>query len=155
VTTSSSTVLVVGSTGSIGRLVVEEALAAGLRTRALVRSPTRVPFPEGTEVVVGDLTHADTLRPAVDGIASIVFAHGSYGGAREAELVDYGAIRNVLERLTAPARIALMTTIGVTNHTPGHDWKRRGERLVRASGLPTRSSAQDGSTTTRRTSTAW
>ena len=29
-----------------------------------------------------------------------------------------------------------MTTIGVTKHTPGHDWKRRGERLLRASGLP-------------------
>lgn len=29
-----------------------------------------------------------------------------------------------------------MTTVGVTKHTPGHDWKRRGERLVQASGLP-------------------
>ena len=40
-------------------------------------------------------------------------------------------------------RIALMTAIGVTNRegdynrqTEAHDWKRRGERLVRASGLP-------------------
>jgi uncharacterized protein YbjT (DUF2867 family) len=47
-----------------------------------------------------------------------------------------GAVRNVLSVLTAPVRIALMTTIGVTKHTPGHDWKRRGERHVRASGLP-------------------
>jgi uncharacterized protein YbjT (DUF2867 family) len=47
-----------------------------------------------------------------------------------------GAVRNVLSVLTAPVRIALMTTIGVTKHTPGHDWKRRGERLVRVSGLP-------------------
>lgn len=29
-----------------------------------------------------------------------------------------------------------MTALGVTVPTPGHDWKRRGERLVRASGLP-------------------
>jgi len=29
-----------------------------------------------------------------------------------------------------------MTAIGVTKHSPGHDWKFRGERLVRASGLP-------------------
>jgi uncharacterized protein YbjT (DUF2867 family) len=34
-----------------------------------------------------------------------------------------------------PARIALMTAIGVTRQTSGHDWKRRGERVVRASGL--------------------
>jgi uncharacterized protein YbjT (DUF2867 family) len=40
-------------------------------------------------------------------------------------------------------RIALMTAIGVTNRegdynrqTEAHDWKRRSERLVRASGLP-------------------
>jgi uncharacterized protein YbjT (DUF2867 family) len=40
-------------------------------------------------------------------------------------------------------RIALMTAIGVTDRdgdynrrTQAHDWKRRGERLVRASGLP-------------------
>lgn len=40
-------------------------------------------------------------------------------------------------------RIALMTAIGVTNRTgsynrstEAHDWKRRAERLVRASGLP-------------------
>ena len=28
-----------------------------------------------------------------------------------------------------------MPAIGVTKHTPGHGWKRRGEPLVRASGL--------------------
>ena len=39
--------------------------------------------------------------------------------------------------------IRLMTAIGVTNRegdynrqTEAHDWKRRGERLIRASGLP-------------------
>ncbi|WP_308196810.1 NAD(P)H-binding protein [Arthrobacter bambusae] len=73
------------------------------------------------------------MRSSVTGI---IFTHGSHGGAQEAEEVDYGAVRNVLSVLEAPARIALMTAIGVTKHTPGHDWKRRGERLVRASGMP-------------------
>jgi uncharacterized protein YbjT (DUF2867 family) len=43
----------------------------------------------------------------------------------------------------APARIALMSSIGVTNRTgaynratEAHDWKRRSERLVRATGHP-------------------
>lgn len=131
------TVLVVGATGSIGRLAIAEAVRAGFATRALVRTPDRATsFPAGTEGVVGDLTRADTLAQAVDGVTGVIFTHGSHGGAREAELVDYGAVRNVLEALAGPARIALMTAIGVTRHTPGHDWKRRGERLVRASGLP-------------------
>lgn len=135
---SARTVLVVGATGSIGRLVVDEALRQGLRTRALVRDESRgSSLPTGTEVVVGDLTDAGTLLGAVGGIDAIVFTHGSHGGAAEAEAVDYGAVRNVLDALgTRPARVALMTTIGVTKHTPGHDWKRRGERLVRASGQP-------------------
>jgi NAD(P)H-binding len=53
-------------------------------------------------------------------------------------------VRNVMSALgSRKARIALMTSIGVTNRagaynqsTEAHDWKRRSERLVRASGLP-------------------
>jgi len=94
---------------------------------------------------VGDLTHPESLAAAVDGVEAIVFTHGSDGGGKAgAERVDYGGVRNVLAALAGrPARIALMTAIGVTNRegdcnrqTEAHDWKRRGERLVRASGLP-------------------
>lgn len=132
------TVLVVGATGSVGRLVVEEAVRQGHTARALVRDPGGArPLPPDAQVVKGDLTRPETLKAAVDGVDAVVFAHGSHGGADEAERVDYGAVRNVLGALgTRPARIALMTAIGVTKHTPGHDWKRRGERLVRASGRP-------------------
>jgi len=132
-----STVLVVGATGSIGRLAIAEALSAGYETRALVRNSVQsAQLPDGARVVVGDLTSAESLRSAVAGVTGIVFTHGSQGDPHAAELVDYGAVRNALRALDEPARIALMTTIGVTKHTPGHDWKRRGERLVRASGLP-------------------
>jgi uncharacterized protein YbjT (DUF2867 family) len=132
------TVLVVGATGSIGRHVVAESLRRGYRTRTLVRDASRgASLPPDAEIVVGDLTSATTLAGPLDGVDAVVFTHGSHGGAGEAESVDYGAVRNVLDALgTRPARIALMTAIGVTKHTPGHDWKRRGERLVRASGLP-------------------
>ena len=132
------TVLVVGANGSIGRLAVAESLRRGHRTRALVRDTRRgASLPADAEIVVGDLTSPATLADAVDGVDGVVFTHGSHGGAAEAERVDYGAVRNVLEALGGRrARIALMTAIGVTKHTLGHDWKRRGERLVRASGLP-------------------
>lgn len=143
------TVLVVGATGSIGRLVVEQALQAGHTVRALVRDLHRAAaLPAAAQRVVGDLTRADTLAGAVDGIDAVVFTHGSNGGGKaEAERVDYGAVRNVLEALAAlggrPVRIALMTAIGVTDRrgafnrrTEAHDWKRRSERLVRASSLP-------------------
>ncbi|GAB4083363.1 SDR family oxidoreductase [Modestobacter muralis] len=131
-------VLVVGASGSIGALAVAESIRQGHRTRALVRDPRRAAtLPAEARAVIGDLARADTLTEAVAGVDAIVFTHGSHGGAADAEAVDYGAVRNVLAALgDAPTRIALMTTIGVTKHTPGHDWKRRGERLVRASGRP-------------------
>ncbi|QND45597.1 SDR family oxidoreductase (plasmid) [Rhizobium lusitanum] len=130
-------ILVVGATGSIGRYVIEEALREGHSVRVLVRNRTKLrPTPE-VDVVVGDLTQPDTLLAAVDGVDAIVFTHGSHGGASAAEAVDYGGVRNILAALgNRQVRIALMTSIGVTDRRGAHDWKRRGERLVRASGLP-------------------
>lgn len=131
------TILAVGATGSIGRHVVEEALRGGHGVRALVRDASHTRgFPHTAEVVVGDLTRAETLAQAVAGIHAVVFTHGSNGNPPGAEAVDYGAVRNVLAALGGrEVRVALMTTIGVTDREGAHDWKRRGERLVRASGL--------------------
>lgn len=138
-----STVLAVGATGSIGRHVVAEALAAGHRVRALVREPSRADLPRSVELAAGDVTRPETLVAAVEGIDAVVFTLGSDGRGRAgARTVDYEGVRNVLAAIGArPVRIALMTAIGVTNRdgdynrsTEAHDWKRRSERLVRASG---------------------
>ncbi|MCJ1674474.1 MULTISPECIES: SDR family oxidoreductase [unclassified Rathayibacter] len=132
-TDPSLTVLLVGATGSVGRHVVTASLTAGHRTRALVRTPSRASDVDPrAETVVGDLTDAATLADAVEGIDAVIFTHGDNA---HAEAVNYGAVRNVLRALNGrPVRIALMTTIGVTVRHPSSEWKRRGERLVRASG---------------------
>jgi uncharacterized protein YbjT (DUF2867 family) len=140
------TVLVVGATGSIGHLVVEEAVRQGFAVRALVRTPSKArKFPAQVEVISGDVTRPEMLTAAVDGVDAIVFTLGSDGaGKAGAETIDYGGVRNILFALgSRTARVALMTSIGVTNRTgsynrstESHDWKRRAERLVRASGLP-------------------
>ena len=145
-TTPRMTVLVVGATGSIGRLVVEEALWQGHAVRALVRTSDKArTIPREAQVVLGDVTRPNTLPGAVDGVDVIVFTLGSDGAGKVgAESIEYGGVRNVLAALgSRTARIALMTSIGVTNRTgsynsttEAHDWKRRSERLVRASGLP-------------------
>lgn len=141
-----ATVLVVGATGSIGRHVVAEAVREGYAVRALMRDASKArTLPPGAQAVIGDLTRPDTLGAAVEGVDAIVFTHGSDGqGKVGAESVDYGGVRNVLAALAGrPVRIALMTAIGVTNRdgsynraTEAADWKRRAERLVRASGMP-------------------
>jgi uncharacterized protein YbjT (DUF2867 family) len=129
-------VLVVGATGpcgrSIGRPVVEESVRDGYPTRALVRDADKARrLPSEADIVVGDVTRPDTLSAAVAGIDAVIFTVGSDGaGKTGAQTVDYGGVRNVLNALHArPARIALMTSMGVTNRTqriqPGH----RGARL--------------------------
>ncbi|WP_229712899.1 SDR family oxidoreductase [Streptomyces fuscichromogenes] len=138
------TVLVVGATGSIGRLVVAESIARGHITRALVRdaSKARRSLPNEAQITVGDVTRPDTLAQAVADVDAVVLTLGSDGSAHSSpESVDYAGIRNVLVALgTEKPRIALMTAIGLTSRSSVYDhlldWKRRSERLVRASGLP-------------------
>lgn len=139
------TVLVVGATGSIGRFVVAEAARRGHTVRALTRNPARAHFPAPVHTVAGDVTDPASLAAAVDGIDALVFTLGSDGlGKTGAEHIDYEGVRNVILALQGRVvRIALMMSIGVTNRdghynrsTEAHDWKRRSERLVRASGLP-------------------
>ncbi len=139
-------ILVVGATGSIGSLVVEEALRQGHSVRALLRSADKARrLPAKAEAIVGDLTRPGTIAAAVKDVDAIVFTHGSDGGGKTgSETVDYGGVRNVLAALGSQRpRIAIMTAIGVTNRTSSYnrstesyDWKRRAERLIRASGCP-------------------
>ena len=138
-------VLVVGATGSIGRLVVAEAIREGHGVRALVRDANKAKrLPPKAEWVVGDLSKPASLAKVTDGIGAVIFVHGADGGKAVSENVDYGGVRNILSELgSRQVRIALMTAIGVTNRTASynretevHDWKRRAERLVRASGQP-------------------
>src|SRR5271165_6782746 len=79
----SMTILVIGATGSIGSLVVEEAFRQGYSVRALVRSAEKARrLPAKAEAVIGDLTRPDTLDAAVKDIDAIVFTHGSDGGGK-------------------------------------------------------------------------
>jgi uncharacterized protein YbjT (DUF2867 family) len=141
-TNTSPTVLVVGATGSIGRLVVAESIARGHTTRALVRDAAKAGrrLPPGAELVVADVTRPDTLPAAVAGVDAVVLTLGSDGGGTP-ETIDYAGVRDVLAALDGQRpRVVLMSVIGVTarGSAYGHlrDWKRRAERLVRVSGLP-------------------
>lgn len=139
-------VLIVGATGSIGRHVVEMSIEMGHQPKALVRSPQKSNLlPEGVEIVFGDVSVPETLTGIGDDIDAVIFTLGSDGlGRIGARAIDYGGVRNILQRLKhRPVKVVLMTAIGVTERegsynrqTQAHDWKRRAERLVRASGHP-------------------
>lgn len=132
-------VLVLGGTGSIGRVVVERLSAHGIPARVLSRHPEKAGLGADAEVVAGDLTDPGTLRPALEGVDAVILTHGAPYGSGRYEQIDYGAVPALLEALDGrEVRVALMSSIGVTGEDGPEllTWKRRGERLLRATGLP-------------------
>ncbi|WP_432969960.1 SDR family oxidoreductase [Dactylosporangium sp. CA-233914] len=64
-------ILVIGSTGNVGRQVVTQLAEGGLPVRALARRPERAGLPDGVEVVQGDLSDLDSLGPALRDVDSV------------------------------------------------------------------------------------
>jgi uncharacterized protein YbjT (DUF2867 family) len=64
-------VLVTGATGRVGRIVVDQLLAAGVPVRALTRRPAEAALPPAVEVVAGDLTVPESLDAALQGAGAV------------------------------------------------------------------------------------
>jgi len=64
-------VLVTGATGRVGRVVVDQLLAAGVPVRALSRRPSGAGLPPSVEVASGDLTVPESLDAALQGVGAV------------------------------------------------------------------------------------
>jgi uncharacterized protein YbjT (DUF2867 family) len=69
--THAAPVLVIGATGNIGSLVVDELLRTHVIVRALSRTPESAGLPTGVEVVAGDLTSPLSLDAALTGVGAV------------------------------------------------------------------------------------
>jgi uncharacterized protein YbjT (DUF2867 family) len=68
-------ILVTGATGNIGRLVVDELLAAGATdVRALTNKPEKAALPPQVEVVRGYIGRVETLQGVFDGVEKMYLA---------------------------------------------------------------------------------
>ena len=65
------TILVTGSTGNVGRQVVEQLVKRSANVRALVRDPSKANFPAGVDLVQGDMLDVDSLRSAFSGVSTL------------------------------------------------------------------------------------
>ena len=119
-----TTVLIIGSTGQVGRVVAQEALERGLSVRAQTRSAgrrARRALPEGAEIVEVSPVSADELRPHVRDVDVVVLTHGGdmdgRGGAS-----FYDVVRALLEALgDGDAHISFMTTMNASHSSgPSH-----------------------------------
>jgi uncharacterized protein YbjT (DUF2867 family) len=65
------TILVTGSTGVVGKQVLEHLQGRGVQIHALTRSPEKAQFPDAVTAIKGDLSDADSLRQAMKGISTL------------------------------------------------------------------------------------
>ncbi len=137
------TILVIGATGMLGRPVATKLHAAGYHVRLLARDParTRTQFGDAYEVVPGDVTHPDTLAPALAGCDGVHI--NLAGGPHPA---DYDRVEHrgtaAVARAAADAGVAQITYLSGTSVSPDTVWfyqtaaKYRAEAAIRASGVP-------------------
>jgi len=64
-------ILVTGSTGTVGSQVLTQLSAAGVDVRGLTRSPAQAQLPKGVTAVGGDLGEIDSFRAALKGVSTL------------------------------------------------------------------------------------
>ena len=126
-----TTVLAIGATGQVGRLVVEEALARGLTVRAQTRDAGRArrALPEEAEIVEASPISVDELSPHAGDVDAVVLTHGGDTDGDGSSF--YAVIPALLDALGGNgAHISLMTAMN-TSHSAGPsrygfvEWKRQ------------------------------
>ncbi|WP_439655963.1 SDR family oxidoreductase [Lentzea sp. HUAS TT2] len=65
--------LIIGATGTVGGLVLDEAVRRGVDVRALVRNKERANLPDTVELVQGDLADREAVRTALRGVDSAFY----------------------------------------------------------------------------------
>jgi uncharacterized protein YbjT (DUF2867 family) len=64
-------ILVTGSTGTIGSQVIRQLAGSGVEVRGLTRSPDKAQLLDGVTAVGGDLADIDSFRAALDGVSTL------------------------------------------------------------------------------------
>lgn len=65
------TILVTGSTGTVGAEVVRQLSSGGEDVRALTRKPEEADLPDGVAAVPGELVDTEAMRAALDGVSAL------------------------------------------------------------------------------------
>ncbi|MFI5759011.1 SDR family oxidoreductase [Streptomyces sp. NPDC051569] len=139
--------LVTGATGYIGGRLVPELLDAGHTVRCLARNPDKLrdyPWVGGTEVVRGDVTDAESLGAAMEGIDVAYYLVHALGTGRDFAATDRRAARTFAERAKAAGirRVVYLgglTPAGVAERELSPHLRSRAEvgRILLDSGVPT------------------
>jgi uncharacterized protein YbjT (DUF2867 family) len=126
-----STVLVTGGTGTLGRLVVPLLREADFKVRVLSRSP-RESTDDGIEFVAGDLATGEGVDAAVAGVGTIIHLAGGPKG-------DETLAENLVKAANATGRphVVYISVVGADRDSFAYfTQKRAAENIIAESGLP-------------------
>jgi putative NADH-flavin reductase len=105
-------VIVFGATGTVGSLVVEQALQEGHEVTAFTRNPARMPQRhEHLQIAAGDVTDLDAVQRAVSGHDAVIV---TLGAGRKGNVRADGT-RTIIEAMerTGVRRLICQSTLGV------------------------------------------
>jgi uncharacterized protein YbjT (DUF2867 family) len=124
-------ILITGASGNVGREVVKQALAVGLKIRATFQSPgVAAKAPTGLEGVIMDYAKPETIRPVLEGVEKVFLV-----GPPSRDLADFE--RNFINEVRAAGgkHIVKLSALGGRESifSSGH---RDSEEHIEASGLP-------------------
>jgi len=120
-------VLVLGATGGIGLLLIEELLAASHTVVVYARSPQKIPESISTNpnvtIIQGELTDSVTLGKALEGVNAVVSALGP--GTKPGPLYPSGTpiakAYQLLISLMQPLGIKRLIALGTASNKDEHD----------------------------------
>ena len=121
--------LVTGATGTVGRQVVEQLIAADQPVRAVTRDPNRASVPDGVELVAGELSDAVALAPHLHGVDA-VFLLWPFPTIESVRTLG----PRVIDTLAAHVGRVVYLSATPAADPPGGFW-RAVEELIEASGL--------------------
>lgn len=126
-------ILVTGSTGTIGSLVVRGLAAQGASVHALTRDPDKVSFPEGVTAVRGDMTDIPSMRAALKDVDALFLLN-----AVVADEVTQAISTLSLAREAGIERIVYLSVLNSDTYTdvPHFTGKYTVERMIEQFDLP-------------------
>lgn len=122
-------ILVLGSTGTVGRHVVAGLLAAGERVRAFTRDPARARFDETVEVVGGDLSEPGTVLAALADVAGVFVSTSADALPHEltvADTVRRRGTRRVVQLSSVAAIVPVTGSYGAAHAAAEHAFEQSG-----------------------------
>jgi uncharacterized protein YbjT (DUF2867 family) len=128
------TVLVTGSTGTIGSQVVQRLAGQSVRIRALVRDDaSKVKVPAGVEPVQGDMTDVVSMRAALEGVDTLFLLNAAASGE-----VTQALLTLDLAREAGVQRIVYFSVFNsaLFDDVPHFASKHLAERVIDAQALP-------------------